>query len=67
MINTVNQYRLSGYNAGIAVRRNDMSLDTFEREWFRSALALESDDDRIIARQEWTAGYAQAQPSRFQR
>ena len=64
MINQLSTYYNAGYAAGDAQSKKDQGSVSFHTNWFNKAKRLETNEDRIIAEQEFTRGYKEAQPVR---
>lgn len=63
MLNTPEAYRDAGLKAGTAAKRHDWACRNFHKDWFRRALALESESDRDEARRLFDEGYRDGNPA----
>lgn len=57
MLNTLDIYRECGKRAAVALNERDNGRYDHEHGWFRRALALESPENRLAAREAYDAAY----------
>ena len=60
MINSIESYTEAGVKSAKARNQRDEACSDFHRRWFSQAVALESEEDRVIARKAYDDGYASA-------
>lgn len=56
-INPYDTYYNAGVKAGQAVKYRDFALYNHHREWFKRALLMASETERMDAGEAWSSGY----------